>query len=212
MQKWVVGVLNSLVFILCCSVAFAGSYTTDDLTANNNLSVGNNVFVSSFDTPTGIVNFGGVYAVSATTDGTRFRFWRLGGDGNDYYDFYIDEYRQAQIYSTADINFQVATGKFFRVANLPGERGFKMGSDWANSNPYLRLGGRIAGANPYVDITLDDTDDTIDFAPSNATIKGMDVNMDLTVTGTTFIILPASDPKIAGVLWNNAGTVTVSAG
>jgi len=34
------------------------------------------------------------------------------------------------------------------------------------------------------------------------------------VTGnvTGYIILPAADPEVVGALWNNAGTVTVSAG
>jgi hypothetical protein len=35
---------------------------------------------------------------------------------------------------------------------------------------------------------------------------------DLTATGTSLIILPTTDPEIVGVLWNNAGTITVSAG
>ena len=34
------------------------------------------------------------------------------------------------------------------------------------------------------------------------------------VTGnvTGYIILPVADPEVVGALWNNAGTITVSAG
>ncbi len=34
------------------------------------------------------------------------------------------------------------------------------------------------------------------------------------VTGnvTGYIILPTADPEVVGALWNNAGTITVSAG
>ncbi len=34
------------------------------------------------------------------------------------------------------------------------------------------------------------------------------------VTGnvTGYIILPAADPEVVGALWNNAGTITISAG
>lgn len=34
----------------------------------------------------------------------------------------------------------------------------------------------------------------------------------VTPTGTVIIILPTSDPGVAGALWNNAGSVAVSLG
>jgi len=34
----------------------------------------------------------------------------------------------------------------------------------------------------------------------------------LTGNVTGYIILPTADPEVVGALWNNAGTVTVSAG
>jgi len=34
----------------------------------------------------------------------------------------------------------------------------------------------------------------------------------VTLAAGAAIILPAADPHVAGALWNNAGTVTVSAG
>lgn len=35
----------------------------------------------------------------------------------------------------------------------------------------------------------------------------------VTATGTTnVIVLPTSDPGVAGAIWNNAGTVAISAG
>ena len=35
---------------------------------------------------------------------------------------------------------------------------------------------------------------------------------DVTGNVTGYIILPTSDPAVAGALWNNAGTITISAG
>tara|TARA_R110000772_G_scaffold66908_5_gene148813 strand:- start:8790 stop:8960 length:171 start_codon:yes stop_codon:yes gene_type:complete len=35
---------------------------------------------------------------------------------------------------------------------------------------------------------------------------------DVTGNVTGYIILPTADPEVAGALWNNAGTITVSAG
>jgi len=35
---------------------------------------------------------------------------------------------------------------------------------------------------------------------------------DVTGNVTGYIILPATDPEVVGALWNNAGTVTISAG
>ena len=39
-------------------------------------------------------------------------------------------------------------------------------------------------------------------------------NLTGNVTGnvTGYIILPVADPEVVGALWNNAGTITVSAG
>ena len=39
-------------------------------------------------------------------------------------------------------------------------------------------------------------------------------NLTGNVTGnvTGYIILPTADPEVVGALWNNAGTITVSAG
>ena len=39
-----------------------------------------------------------------------------------------------------------------------------------------------------------------------------DVTGDVTGNVTGYIILPTSDPEVVGALWNNAGTITVSAG
>lgn len=39
-----------------------------------------------------------------------------------------------------------------------------------------------------------------------------DVTGDVTGNVTGYIILPTSDPEVAGALWNNGGTITVSAG
>jgi hypothetical protein len=38
------------------------------------------------------------------------------------------------------------------------------------------------------------------------------VTGDVTGNVTGYIILPTSDPAVAGALWNDAGTITVSAG
>jgi len=35
---------------------------------------------------------------------------------------------------------------------------------------------------------------------------------DVTGNVTGYIILPTADPEVVGALWNNAGTVTISAG
>jgi len=39
-----------------------------------------------------------------------------------------------------------------------------------------------------------------------------DVTGDVTGNVTGYIILPVADPEVVGALWNNAGTITVSAG
>jgi hypothetical protein len=39
-----------------------------------------------------------------------------------------------------------------------------------------------------------------------------DVTGDVTGNVTGYIILPTSDPEVVGALWNDAGTITVSAG
>ena len=41
----------------------------------------------------------------------------------------------------------------------------------------------------------------------------LDVTGDATLSGTAnVIIIPTSDPGVAGAIWNNAGTLAVSAG
>lgn len=35
---------------------------------------------------------------------------------------------------------------------------------------------------------------------------------DVTGNVTGYIVLPTSDPEVAGALWNDAGTITISAG
>jgi hypothetical protein len=39
-----------------------------------------------------------------------------------------------------------------------------------------------------------------------------DVTGDVTGNVTGYIILPETDPEVVGALWNDAGTITVSAG
>ena len=39
-----------------------------------------------------------------------------------------------------------------------------------------------------------------------------DVTGDVTGNVTGYIILPETDPGVVGALWNNAGTITISAG
>jgi len=39
-----------------------------------------------------------------------------------------------------------------------------------------------------------------------------DVTGDVTGNVTGYIILPAADPEVVGALWNDAGTITISAG
>ena len=48
----------------------------------------------------------------------------------------------------------------------------------------------------------------------DAVTDSLTVNGDLTVTGDVITLsdLPTEDPTVAGVLWNDSGTVKVSAG
>ena len=39
-----------------------------------------------------------------------------------------------------------------------------------------------------------------------------DVTGDVTGNVTGYIILPTSDPEVVGALWNDGGTITISAG
>ena len=39
-----------------------------------------------------------------------------------------------------------------------------------------------------------------------------DVTGDVTGNVTGYIILPETDPEVAGALWNDGGTITISAG
>jgi hypothetical protein len=39
-----------------------------------------------------------------------------------------------------------------------------------------------------------------------------DVTGDVTGNVTGYIILPTADPEVVGALWNDAGTITISAG
>ena len=79
--------------------------------------------------------------------------------------------------------------------------------------------------NSSLKIGTSTTQEYIDFSTSNeintkinnterlsVTSSGVDITGNLSVSGTTSIILPTSDPNNAGQLWNNGGTVTVSSG
>ena len=48
-------------------------------------------------------------------------------------------------------------------------------------------------------------------SPTIDTITG-DITGDVTGNVTGYIILPTSDPEVVGALWNDGGTITVSAG
>lgn len=45
-----------------------------------------------------------------------------------------------------------------------------------------------------------------------ADVDGTPTFTSITTSAASILILPTADPEIAGALWNNAGTVTVSAG
>lgn len=59
---------------------------------------------------------------------------------------------------------------------------------------------------------------TTTFSGPVASTNGFTGNVTGNVTGdvtgnvTGYIVLPTSDPGVAGALWNNSGTITVSAG
>ena len=65
--------------------------------------------------------------------------------------------------------------------------------------------GPVTSTNGFVGNTVTVT--TID-AAGDATILGQ-----LSATGTAnVIVIPTSDPGVAGAIWNNSGTLAVSAG
>lgn len=65
-------------------------------------------------------------------------------------------------------------------------------------------GGKFAGD---AGMTYNKTTDRLTVGAITSTLTG---NVTGNVTG--YIILPTSDPLVAGALWNNNGTVTISAG
>lgn len=71
--------------------------------------------------------------------------------------------------------------------------------------------GPVRSENGFQTITKNATTGAITV---NTTI-GTDVTVggDLTATGTAnVIVIPTSDPGVAGAIWNNAGTLAISAG
>ena len=51
-------------------------------------------------------------------------------------------------------------------------------------------------------------------ATTGTVVGNVTGNLTGNVTGnvTGYIILPTADPEVVGALWNNAGTITISAG
>lgn len=70
--------------------------------------------------------------------------------------------------------------------------------------PGLQNGAMVYEANPN-----QNGDGNVGGEFYTATVAG---TVGVTPLGTLIIILPTSDPLVLGALWNNAGTVTVSAG
>jgi hypothetical protein len=71
--------------------------------------------------------------------------------------------------------------------------------------------GPVRSENGFQTITKNATTGAITVGTtvgSNITVGG-----DLTATGTAnVIVIPTSDPGVAGAIWNNGGTLSVSAG
>ena len=77
----------------------------------------------------------------------------------------------------------------------------------------------------YICNTSGGGDDTLDLYVDGVLIKSSTVDAidyqdtDLTTTGNIYgrgtanvIVIPTSDPGVAGAIWNNAGTLSISAG
>ena len=79
-------------------------------------------------------------------------------------------------------------------------------------NSSLKIG--TATNQEYIDFT---TSNEVNTFVSNTEIlsvtsSGVNITGNLSVSGTTSIILPTSDPSNDGQLWNDGGTIRVSAG
>jgi len=71
--------------------------------------------------------------------------------------------------------------------------------------------GSTFGTNTEITGTLDVTGT---LSATNAQLSGtLDVTGNLTATATAnVIVIPTTDPEVVGAIWNDAGTLSVSAG
>ena len=71
--------------------------------------------------------------------------------------------------------------------------------------------GPVRSENGFQTITKDATTGTITVGTTVA--SDITVGGDLTAAGTAnVIVIPTSDPGVAGAIWNNGGTLSISAG
>jgi hypothetical protein len=71
--------------------------------------------------------------------------------------------------------------------------------------------GPVRSENGFQSITKDATTGAITVNTTVATDVTVGGNLDAQGTANVFVV-PTSDPGVAGALWNNAGTLSVSAG
>lgn len=199
--------------------ADGGMTLSGDTSLAQNVTVEGVCYVDNVEPINGNFTVGGVHQVANDESGATFTLARQAPEGNDRFELYVNSSGTGTFYATDIIQLVPEDYKVVQINagmytdhTVHGD-GVQIGSDWVGEQSYIRHYGRVAGANPYIQFQLDDTEDDYNVTRSATSIGGLDISMDVTMNNSVFITnIPTSDPSVAGAVWSDGGTLKVSAG
>lgn len=193
-----------------------GGLTATGYTARNGLTP---TTIDLFGTDTSDTSFEKLRIGYSSADGGYLISQEIGSAGGTARDIKIGRRNAAGLFTSALTINAVNTITISNTLSLANDLILSGGTQvtWASKsqlraihdNGTLRLANNNASSGINFDVRTDGTLKIWDRSLSTA--GHLDCG-DLTASGTSTIIPPTSDPGIAGALWNNGGTLAISAG